>query len=228
MNQFSLQASTRTTLGKKVRALRRKGIMPIHVYGLDGDPLSLQADSESVRLVLDGAGRTSPVSITIDGEEAEITLVREVRQHYVSGAVQHVDFIRVDPDKPVETPVPIVLTGEAPGTRGGAGLVTQGIYHVLIVAKPFEVPQQLIVDVSPLTDTSVSIKVDDLDYPPGVTPTTAGETRVAWIQIPRAQEEEAEEEAIEDAALEGEDGATSEGEGSSRVAGETTQEPSQS
>lgn len=228
MNQFSLQASIRTTLGKKVRALRRKGIMPIHVYGLDGAPLSLQANSESVRQVLDGAGRTSPVSIVIDGEEAQITLVRDVSQHYVSGAIQHVDFIRVDPDKPIEAPVPIRLTGEAPGTRGGVGVVTQGIYHVLIAAKPFEVPQQLIVDVSPLTDTSVSIKVDDLDYPPGATPTTAGGTRVAWIQIPRALEEEEEEEAIEDAALEGEDGAIADGEGGSGVAPGTTREPSQS
>ena len=59
------------------------------------------------------------------------TLVRNVDQHPATGELQHVDFMRVDENKAIEVEVPVVLIGEAPGTRGGAGTVTKQFIHFL-------------------------------------------------------------------------------------------------
>ena len=107
-----LNVENRNTFGKKNRSLRRNGITPVHVYGLKSDSLSLQAKEKDLISVLKSAGRTTPVNVkNKDGEEI-ITIVREIDRHAVSGNIQHVDFLRVDINEEVESPVPIILINQ--------------------------------------------------------------------------------------------------------------------
>ena len=62
MAAITLKVDLRTALGKKNRALRRQGITPIHMYGLNEDSESLQADDKELRSVLRAAGQTTPLS----------------------------------------------------------------------------------------------------------------------------------------------------------------------
>ena len=119
MNPIILNTEKRETYGKKLRSLRKKGILPIHVYGPGMESIALQSDTISVLKVLQEAGRTNPVKI-VDSEKEHTTLVRNVDQHPATGELQHVDFMRVDENKAIEVEVPVVLIGEAPGTRGGS------------------------------------------------------------------------------------------------------------
>ena len=204
MENPTLITSIRKIKGKKVKTLRDKGQMPLHLYGYGIESLSLEAPYKEVMSILTEAGRTTPVIIKIDGEKDIVTLIREVSQNPISGMVQHVDFMKVDEDKPVEIEVPIILEGEAPGIKGGAGTVTQAIYSVIVSAKPFEVPRNLTVDVSPLIDLSSVIKISDIKLPEGVD--FVGDTNIAltWIQPPRVIEEVTPE-------IEGEEGELGEG-----------------
>ena len=201
MENITLKADVRTALGKKNRALRRQGITPIHMYGLNEDSESLQADSSDLYTVLRAAGRTTPVTLQVTGGKDTVTIVREIARHAVSGEIQHVDFQRVDVQQEVETPVPVVLTGQenAPGTAGGAGVVTQGTFEILVRAKPFDVPNEIVVDCSGLMDIDSSITSGELTLPSGVTLAGPEEDRIAWIQPPRVTEEE-------DIVAEGEEG----------------------
>ncbi len=187
MDQVMLSASPRSATGNKIKALRRAGQVPLHLYGLKADPLSLQASLDDVRGVLRDAGFTAPVRIKVEAGEEAVTLVRDVSRHPVTGALQHVDLLRVDPEKPIEVPVPVVMeyASIAPGTRGGAGVVTQGLYEVMVRAKPFDAPRQLIADCRKLDKFDSVIKVSDLTYPPGAEPAWQPEAHVAWIQAPR-------------------------------------------
>ena len=63
MADLVLKADPRTAMGKKNRALRASGIIPIHVYGLDDAPQSLQAEGRRLISVVREAGRTSPVIV---------------------------------------------------------------------------------------------------------------------------------------------------------------------
>ncbi len=202
-----LNVENRNTFGKKNRSLRRNGITPVHVYGLKFDSLSLQANEKDLISVLKSAGRTTPVSIkTKDGEET-ITIVREIDRHAVSGNIQHVDFLRVDINEEVESPVPVILINQdkAPGTAGGAGVVTQGTFEITVKAKPFDMPNELEVDCSVLTDLETSILSGDIVLGEGVSLSSSSDDRIAWIQPPRVivettvSEEEASEEGDESA-----------------------------
>ncbi len=196
MPDLVLKTDTRTAMGKKNRALRAKGIIPIHVYGLDEAPLSLQAESRRLISVVREAGRTSPVVVETPSGSEDVTLVREVATHPVSGALLHVDFLRVDPDQTVEAPVPVILFNQdiAPGTRGGAGFVTQGVYEILLEARPRNIPQQLEADCIVLESLDDAILASDLTLPEGVALAGDPDERIAWIQPPRVIAEDLEDE----------------------------------
>ena len=204
MDQLEITANNRTAFGKKNRALRREGIIPIHVYGLGQPSLSLQAEIKPLTNTLITAGRTTPVTIKTD-ESSTVVLIRDVDRHAVSGNIQNVDFLRVDAEKPVDAPVPLVLFNQesAPGTAGGAGVVTQGIYEVTVRAKPFDVPAEIQVDCIVLESIELSITTKDLKLPPGVELVSSDTERVAWIQPPRVEVEPVQSEEL-DESLEGE------------------------
>ena len=200
-----LNVENRNTFGKKNRSLRRNGITPVHVYGLKSDSLSLQANEKDLISVLKSAGRTTPVSIKIKDGEETITIVREIDRHAVSGNIQHVDFLRVDINEEVESPVPVILINQdkAPGTAGGAGVVTQGTFEITVKAKPFDMPNELEADCSVLTDLEVSILSSDIVLGEGVSLSSSSDDRIAWIQPPRVvvettvSDEEASQEGDE-------------------------------
>lgn len=220
MADLVLQADPRTAMGKKNRALRASGIIPIHVYGLNDAPLSLQAEGRRLVSVVREAGRTSPVVVESTSGSTDVTLVREIATHPVSGALLHVDFLRVDPDQTVEAPVPVILINQdiAPGTRGGAGFVTQGLYEVVLAARPGDIPQSLEADCIVLESLDQAILASDLELPEGAVLAGDPGERIAWIQPPRVIEEDLIDEEVEEGA-EGEEG-EGEAEGESEEAEE--------
>ena len=220
MADLVLQADPRTAMGKKNRALRASGIIPIHVYGLNDAPLSLQAEGRRLVSVVREAGRTSPVVVESTSGSSDVTLVREIATHPVSGALLHVDFLRVDPDQTVEAPVPVILINQdiAPGTRGGAGFVTQGLYEVVLAARPGDIPQSLEADCIVLESLDQAILASDLELPEGAVLAGDPDERIAWIQPPRVIEEDLIDEEVEEGA-EGEEG-EGEAEGESEEAEE--------
>ena len=192
MDAVTLNVDVRTAFGKKNRALRRQGITPIHMYGLKEDSESLQVDQDELRKALRAAGRTTPVTLNVAGSKETVTIVRQIARHAVTGDIQHVDFQRVDVQQQVETPVPIALVGQedAPGTAGGAGVVTQGTFEILVRAKPFDVPNEIIIDCSGLEKIDSAILASEVPLPEGVELAGAEDERVVWVQPPRVTAEE--------------------------------------
>ena len=195
-----LNATIRTALGKKNRAIRRAGLVPLHVYGFQDDPLLLQVEGRQLLGILRRAGRTSPVSIAVDGnpDRTETVLVRDVSRHPVSGDVVHVDFIRVSENVPVDTEIPITLTNIdiAPVTRGSVANVTQSLYSIKIKIPPFNIPKLVEVDCSHLSKISDCIFAKDVLLPQDAVLTTDPYTRVLFIQISRAARSEAGKEQV--------------------------------
>jgi|TARA_B100000401_G_scaffold232864_1_gene157698 large subunit ribosomal protein L25 len=211
--EINLQTEKRNTFGKKNKSLRSTGIIPVNMYGL-GDSISLQVDEDILYKTLKEAGYTTPIKLSVDGKDETYTLVRNVDRHPVTDKLVHVDFLRVDMEKEIEVQVPVVLINQdsAPGTRGGAGVVTQGVYEVTILAKPLEIPSELEADCSILENLEMYVYAKDLNIPDGASLTSDEEAQIAWIQPPRVQEEVVE--AVSEEGLEGEGETTEDGESS--------------
>jgi large subunit ribosomal protein L25 len=201
--EIILVTEKRNTFGKKNKSLRSTGVIPVNMYGL-GDSVSLQVNEDTLYKTLKAAGYTTPIKISIDGKDETYTLVRNIDRHPVTDALVHVDFLRVNMEKEIEVQVPVSLINQdsAPGTRGGAGVVTQGVYEVTILAKPLEIPSELQADCSILENLEMYVLAKDLDIPEGAVLTSDEDAQIAWIQPPRVQEEE-----TVTADVEGEEGA---------------------
>lgn len=91
----SLELEPRETLGKKVKALRRAGIVPVHLYGRDTDSRPLQCEVRTLLRAISQAGGEygQPMSVSIAGESGEYTAeTSEIQWDPRTGDILHVDF----------------------------------------------------------------------------------------------------------------------------------------
>jgi large subunit ribosomal protein L25 len=200
-----LELIPRTILGKKVKQLRRAGIVPVHLYGPDVKPRSLQCEQRELLRALAKSGGTTPIVVAVQGERDEqLTFAREIQWHPIRGDILHVDFLAVKATERVSAQVPINLIGESPGAKEAGGATIQQLYELTVEALPLEIPNEVVIDLEELTDPDGVIRAGDITLPSNVDMLTDPEDVVVRIEVTRAVEEEVAEEEAEEAAAEGE------------------------
>jgi len=164
-----LSAETgRDTGTRPSRRLRRDERVPAVVYGLGGVSVSVSVDLADLRRVLTtDAGLNALITLEVDGDE-QLCIVKDLQRHPVRRSVLHVDFLRIDPDEPVELDVPLVLTGEPKKVTQASGMVDQVMHSLTVSAKPSDIPVEVQADVSKL-EVGASLRVSDIELPEGVT-----------------------------------------------------------
>ena len=220
MADIVLAAETgRPTGSSASRRLRAQGKVPAIVYGRGTEPRPLAVDWRELRSALTTEqGVNALLTLDIGGKRTK-AIVKELQRHPVRRDVLHVDFFEVDPDKPVDVEVTIVLEGEAEKVNREQGVVEQALNSIVITGKPADIPGTLAVDVSDL-EIGQTITVADLDLPAGLTThadpeetvVTAKATSMALAEE-GAEGEEEEAEGAEGAEAQAEGGESSGGEG---------------
>ena len=189
-DRLTLELQPRNTLGKKVRSLRRAGIIPVHLYGPGIDPRPLQCEGRTLIRALSQAGGSTAISITVDGDE-HLAFVREIQWDPIRGDLFHVDFLRADVTQLASAEVSVVLIGDSPGAREVNGTVVQQLRSLSIEALPLDMPQELSVDLSSLTQPDGIIRAGDVPLPSNSTLLTDPENVVARIEASSVAEPEA-------------------------------------
>jgi large subunit ribosomal protein L25 len=209
---ISLELSPREVTGKKVKRLRRDGVIPVHLYGPGVDVQPLQCETTKLVDVLVKAGGNTAVTVTIQGgQESHLAFAREIQWGPRRDDILHVDFLAVDASRPVSAQVPITLIGESPGARTAGGTIMQQLRDLSVQALPLEVPRDLELDLSTLTEPDGVLRAGDIAIPSGVTLLTDSEDVVVRIEVLRAVEEGVfSEEAGGEAAAESEGDAEAE------------------
>lgn len=196
-----LQAAKRTVTGKEVRHLRREGIIPGVLYGPGFDALSVQVPWIDLRPVLLEAGGSRVIELVVDGEKYN-ALVRSVQRTPIRGDVMHIDFYRIQMDVAIRTEVPIVLTGSADAIEDADGVLVHELMTITVECLPSDLPSEIPVDVSGLTEVGQMILVSDLPELPGVTYHDAPDTVVVTTTYQQRATAEEEEEAAAEAGEE--------------------------
>ena len=190
---ISLTLAPREVQGKKVRALRRQGIIPVHLYGPGVESRSLQCEFPVLVAVLDRAGANTPVAITVEGEqESQLAFTREIQWGPRRDDILHVDFLVAEASRPISAQVPVVLVGQSPGAIASGGTVVQQQRDVIVEALPMEVPREIEVDLAGLTDADGVIRAGDISLPANVVLLGDPEDVIARIEAQRAADEERE------------------------------------
>lgn len=198
MDVMSLKLSPRSVTGKKVKALRRHGIVPVHVYGADVSPMALQVEAPVLRRVLPRVGTNIPLSVEIEGEQGgHVCFVREVQRHPATEDVLHVDLMRVDVTREMRAEIPVVLVGFAPAVRRLGGTLIQPLHSILVESLPMRLPASIPVDISVLEDFEKAIHVSDVTVSEDVKVLTDPEDLIVRVSPPRVEAVEAPEAAAE-------------------------------
>jgi large subunit ribosomal protein L25 len=216
MDVATVKLDRRTVTGKKVKQLRRQGLIPVHVYGAGIEPANLQVDDRTLNRLLLQIGSNIPVSVVYeDQDEENICFVREVQRNPVTESVIHVDFLKVDVSRTVSTEVPLAIIGIAPAVTQMAGTLLQNVQSLLIEALPMDMPAEVPLDVSGLVDFDASVSVRDVQVPGNVIVLNNPDDVIARVAPPRLEVEIAEEDAeIDGLAEEGEEGEAAADDGS--------------
>jgi large subunit ribosomal protein L25 len=187
--RITLKLERRDTLGKKVKHLRRSGIVPVHLYGWGIDPHSLQCQRPTLIKVLARAGGNTPITVTIEGDREEhLAFVREVQWDPIRGDLFHVDFLRIAADQRITAQVPITLTGQSPAAIAVNGSVVRGLRTLEVEALPMDMPAGLVVDLTTLTEPGGIIRASDILLPPNTTLASDPDDVVARIEVAKAEE----------------------------------------
>lgn len=167
MKRLSLKVEERKTLGKKVKKLRREGLLPANIYGKDIKSQAVQVLQKDFDKVFKAAGETQVIDLAVDSTTYPV-LVKNVQLEPRTDSFLHVDFYKVDLKQAIKTMVPVVAVGEARAVLDKVGLVLQTLSEVEIEALPTDIPEEIEVDITPLSQIDQQITVGELKVTTGV------------------------------------------------------------
>lgn len=200
MERAELQVSKREVLGKKVRHLRRQGLIPANVFGHNIPSEPVQVEARRLAEIFRRVGTTRLLELKIgEGARSRPVLIRGVQRNPRTGEFLHVDFYQISMRKKLRLHIPVVITGDAPALENTDGILVRNMDTIEVEALPTDLPPTIEVDVSHLRDIGDTVLVSDLKVPQGVTILANPEDPVVTIAPPMAEEvpEEAAEEAEE-------------------------------
>jgi large subunit ribosomal protein L25 len=218
MENVVLKATPRTATGRKVRALRRSGLLPAVIYGHNVEPISISLEGREAGRTLGRLSSSSLITIELEGKEYP-SLVREKQQNHIKRTLIHVDFMVVSLSEKIRANVSIVLTGDSPAVKDFNAMLINGLSELEVEAFPQDLPESITVDISTLIkigdgihvrDIVLSDKVQVFDTPDEmiVLATAPAKEEVVEAVTPEAVvvEEGAEPEVIEKGKKEEEEG----------------------
>jgi len=195
MSDLNITAEPRTLTGRKVRQLRRSGLVPVVVYGRVDNPVNLQVDGPSLEKALHHGGMSQLVRVVVSDGQTHNVLIRDTQRHPVTSHLLHADFYAVSMTETQEADVALVAVGK-PKDMAGNELILQNLDTITVEALPADIPASIEVDLSALTHED-PILVSALVAPFGVTFLADMDEVVFSIVASRVDAEEEEEAEAE-------------------------------
>ncbi len=200
-----LAAEPRTVLGKKVRRLRREGVIPANLVQAGHPSIAIQV-SERALADLVRAQATGQLVELDSPDVSEPVLMDSVEIDTLTNRLVHLTLRKVDLTKRINVMVRVVLEGRAPASDNAEVVVIQDLQEVEVSALPAEIPSSLVAVVSDLVDIGDEVVVGDLRAEDGVyEPVDDPEASVIQVTPARTAEEEEEDLELEEVLLD-EDG----------------------
>jgi large subunit ribosomal protein L25 len=197
VNQIELQVSSRRLLGKRVRHLRKQGVLPANIFGHGVGSRSVQVESAAFRTALGKAGTNTLVALTVDGETPVMALIRGVQRNPINSQLLHADFYEVSMTEKIRLSVPLAFMGEAPGVTTLGGILLRNLERVEIECLPGDLVHSIPVDVSVLAEIGSALYIKDLKVGEAVAIHADPEELVVKVVPPAKEEVEA---VVEEAA----------------------------
>ena len=170
--QIVLRAEFREDLGKGAsRRLRRlSDKVPGILYGGGIDPVPLSLVARDLSKAMQEEAFFSQILALSVGDKTQACVLRDLQRHPATDNVQHIDFLRIREDMPVQIHVPLHYINEdnCVGVKLGGGRIAHNLIELEVSCLPKDLPEFIEVDVEAL-DVGDSIHLSDVELPEGVT-----------------------------------------------------------
>jgi large subunit ribosomal protein L25 len=197
--RLDLKVDKRTILGKKVKKLRREGLIPANVYGKDMKSSSVQLPLKDFQSVFKEVRETGLVDLKLNGDALPV-LIHNVQFDPKSHTPVHADFLKVNLKEKITARIPVIAVGESKAVLDKVGLLEQPVSEIEVEALPTDLPEKIEVKVEHLANVDEQILVSDLKVDSGVTVLNEGSQVVFKIGELVTKEMEAQAAADEAAA----------------------------
>lgn len=187
------------------RRLRSGGFIPAIIYGQSSEPVSIKINSRKLKEILKGrsiANLILDMQVSGNGKGVkETAIVKEIQRNPISSEFLHIDFLRIQMEKEVETAVHVVILNEEEsiGVKEEGGVVQHGLRELHISCLPGDIPESITYDIKDLTlghgikvsDIVVNDKIKILNDPDEVVVSIIHPTHMIVEEAPVAEEEAA-------------------------------------
>ncbi len=199
MEKIILKATNREQTGTGLNKKRAEGMVPAVVYGQGMKNKNLWLNVLELERVYKKAGENTIIELSLEGDKSESVLLYDFQEDIISGKFIHVDFLKIDMKKEIETEVPIKFFGESPAVKERGGTLIVGVSNIAVKCLPGNIPSEFKINLSALATFDDHIKKDSLDIPAGVEALIDEETIIASVTPPRSEEDMAKlDEKVEE------------------------------
>jgi large subunit ribosomal protein L25 len=163
VNKKIIQVIKRESTGKaSTNALRKSGMIPAVIYGLNEAPVAVAISPKIVaRIIASDSGMNSMIYLQLDNTDIKRhVIIKDLQRHPVTGRLGHVDFIRIDPTHRVRVKVQIRLKGIPIGVKSG-GMLDFTHREVEIECLPNLIPPYVDVNIEHL-NIGDSLRIDQI------------------------------------------------------------------
>lgn len=160
--RHSLEAQVRQILGRKVKKLRKEGLIPGSIYGKEFKSISVQMDAKNMVSLYRELGESGLFDLKVDKDTFPV-FFKNPQFHPVSGEIIHIDLYKVNLKEKTTVDVPVELTGESASVKAGNVLINV-IDTVEVEALPTDLPEKFEVDISKLMTLEDMVTVADIAY----------------------------------------------------------------
>lgn len=187
MKYEKIEAKTREARGSRAaRGLRREGQVPGVIYGgLDSEG---KPRNETVSVAMDRRAIERHVKsgvkfydLSLDGGAEVNTVIKELQFDAFDDAILHIDFERIDLNRPVAVTVPLELRGTPEGVKVGGRMRTHNS-QMKIRGLPRALPESILVTIDHV-GANESLRMGQVQLPEGVECASRKEIPVVEVKL---------------------------------------------
>ncbi|MEY4672332.1 MAG: hypothetical protein RL148_116 [Planctomycetota bacterium] len=177
MKVAKLKGERRTALGRnQLNHLRAQGWLPAVVYGESKEPMSIAISEWELEQHIKHHHKV--FQLEIDGT-SQAAFLQDIAWDVLTDHPLHVDFKRVDLNKPIQVEIEATFTGHPVGAGKGGTLIKDHA-KFMVNCLPTAIPEIFEVDVSKL-DLDQNILAKDLVLPAGLTLAVSGDLVICHV-----------------------------------------------
>jgi large subunit ribosomal protein L25 len=191
---INIKVEKRGEIGK-LENLRKAGFMPAVYYGHKIESTPIQIKKTEFLKAYKNAGESTVIKLNTPEGEIE-ALIHDIDLNPITGEPRHADFYVFEKGHKVEISVPVEFIGISPAVKDLGGVLMKILHEIKVKAEPSNLPHQIEIDISPITELEGQILAKDIILPKGVDLVEHPEEVIVTVATPKA--EKVEEEAPAD------------------------------